>query len=128
MTGLVSSRDVFRKKWVMMQNVTLFFLHRMILFICKIVRHFYKVNLVKTDHPAFTHCWSSRGIQGHWPSSLTWSKVSSTVIKYKNIMFYSLLSCKASSVILGIRVMIIPHAVWEYRIKLIAKLYSIIFL
>ena len=37
-TGLISSRDVYRKKWVMMQNVTLFFFHRMILFIRKIVR------------------------------------------------------------------------------------------
>ena len=30
---------------------------------------FPKLILVKTDHPAYTHCWSSRGIQGHWPSS-----------------------------------------------------------
>ena len=31
---------------------------------------FPRLILVKTDNPAYTNCWSSRGIQGHWPSSL----------------------------------------------------------
>ena len=29
---------------------------------------FLRLILVKTDHPVYTNCWSSRGIQGHWPS------------------------------------------------------------
>ena len=36
---------------------------------------FPKLILVKTDHPAYTHCWSSRGIQGHWPSSSILGKI-----------------------------------------------------
>ena len=30
---------------------------------------FPRLILVNTDNPAYTNCWSSRGIQGHWPSS-----------------------------------------------------------
>ena len=69
-TDLVSSRDVFRQKWVSddARCYSVFLLSHDLVY-SQNSSLFPKLIIVKTDHPASTNCWSSRGIQGHSPSS-----------------------------------------------------------
>ena len=77
-----------------MQDVTLFFFHHMILFFfSQSSSLFPKLILVKTDHPSSTNCWSSRGIQGHWPSSCICFSPFVTISKNSIIVRRKILNC-----------------------------------